>query len=252
MAERAHPEDKTYQGTLYEHRMHERHRFAARYIEGRDVLDAGCGTGWGWLDLGSPRLVAGIDVSQEAIREGRRLGLLKSAAVAEIDLMPFRAGSFEAVICLDAIEHVPARAAVAFIDECRRVLRPGGILVLSTPLRKEDRHSTNPFHMVEYSEEEIRSLLDSGFECLSAHVDTEGDLLILLYAGRLKAQPEAKPAIQWSPVRLHDRAAAWLNKICTETGFRFTPGGGDTLISTWACFWPRGWAWRSLSGRPWR
>lgn len=212
--------------------MHERHQFAARHLAGRLVLDVACGTGWGWSDLGPARGVIGIDVSEEALREGRRLGFIQNAIAAEMERLPFRAGSFDAVTCLEAIEHVPARAASDFLAECRRVLRPGGILVLSTPLRKENRHSGNPWHFVEYSEEEIRSLLDPCFDCLEFCIDTEGDLPIFLFAGVLKPQADAVPRIRWSRPRLHEKAAGWLQSVHNGSGFLFAPGGNHTIHST--------------------
>ncbi len=232
MAERAHPNDPGFQGTVYERKMHERHRFAAGYVAGRDVLDIACGTGWGWIDFGCPRSIAGIDVSEGALQEGRRLGFIHRAAAAQMESLPFRTGSFDVVTCLEAIEHVPARAAGEFLAECRRVLRPGGILVLSTPLRKGDRHSGNPWHFVEYSEQEIRSLLDPCFDCLDSRIDADGDLPIFLYAGKLKPRPEATPRVRWSRSRLHEEAAEWLQSIHSGSGFLFTPGGRETVIAT--------------------
>jgi len=232
VAERAHPDDPGFQGTVYERKMHERHRFAAAYVAGRNVLDIACGTGWGWADFGIVRGIVGIDVSEEALQEGRRLGFIRHAAAAEMGSLPFRSGAFDAVTCLEAIEHVPARAAGEFLAECRRVLRPGGILVLSTPLRKDDRHSGNPWHFLEYSEEEIRSLLDPCFDCLSARVDTDGDLPVFLYAGKLKPQPEGGTSVHWSRPRLHEKAAEWLRNVHSGSGFLFTPGGKETVLST--------------------
>lgn len=232
MAERAHPEAPGFQGTIYQRKMHERHRFAAAHVARREVLDVACGTGWGWADLEGALRIVGIDISEEALREGRRLGFVRNAAAAEMERLPFRSGSFDAVTCLEAIEHVPARAAGEFLAECRRVLRPGGILVLSTPLRKDDRHSGNPWHFVEYSEEEIRSLLDPFFDCLSCRIDTDGDLPIFLYAGKLKPQPEGAPSVRWSRPCLHAKAVEWLLNAHSGSGFLFTPGGKQTVHST--------------------
>lgn len=212
--------------------MHERHRFAAAYVAGREVLDAACGTGWGWADLGQPRKITGIDLSVQALLEGRRLGFARRTAAAEMERLPFRSGSFDAVTCLEAIEHIPASAAAEFLTECRRVLRPGGVLVLSTPLRKSGRHSGNPWHCVEYSEEEIRSLLDPLFECVEAKVDTDGELPIFLYAGTLRQETGGAPCVRWSRPSIHDRAAAWMEGLRTRSGFRFTAGGAETVIST--------------------
>ncbi len=232
MAERAHPEDPGFQGTLYERRMHQRYRFAASFAGGKDVLDVGCGTGWGWSDLGNPRSVTGIDVSPEALREGARLGYIRRAAAAAMDQLPFPSASFDVITCLEAIEHIPARAAAAFLAECCRILRPGGILVLSTPLRHGGRHSGNPWHFIEYSEDEIRSLLAPGFLELHARIDDTAPPPVFLFAARLLPEPAPAAGPAWSETGIHALAAAWLRSTATLAGFRFTPRGQETVTSS--------------------
>ncbi|HEX4187707.1 MAG TPA: methyltransferase domain-containing protein, partial [Solirubrobacteraceae bacterium] len=46
---------------------------------------------------------------------------------------PFPSGSFDAVQCEHVIEHVAHEAGIAMLTECRRVLRPGGVLRIATP-----------------------------------------------------------------------------------------------------------------------
>lgn len=232
MAERAHPDDPGFQGTVYEDRMHQRYRFASRYAAGLDVLDVACGTAWGWRDLDSPRSITGVDISEHALGEARRLGFLIQGTAAEMERLPFRTASFDVVTCLEAIEHVAPGSAAAFLHECRRVLRPGGILVLSTPLRKDNKHSGNPWHSAEYCEEEIRGLLDAGFECLESRVDVEADPPVFLYAGRLRREPATSTGLRWRDSRKQELAAAWLHSTSSQNGFRFTAQGTETVTST--------------------
>jgi glycosyltransferase involved in cell wall biosynthesis/SAM-dependent methyltransferase len=232
LAERAHPNDPGFQGTVDELRMHERYEFASRFVQSKDVLDVGCGIGWGWPDLARPRSVTGIDVSLEALAEGRRLGYITRAAAADMEQLPFPDATFDAVTCLEAIEHIPARAAHAFLQECIRVLRPGGILVLSAALRRNGLHSGNAWHFVEYTEEEIRSLVDPSFDCLDARVDAGGDPPVFLYAGAVRQEHACRPRIHWSESGIHARCEAWLESTSTPTGFRFTTGGFETVTST--------------------
>ncbi len=133
MAERAHPEDPGFQGTPYEQKMHQRYLFAARFAAGKDVLDAACGVCWGWIHLKEARSVTGFDVSPDALREAQRLQFGDRCAAGEMRALPFRAGSFDVVLCLEAIEHVTPSDAAAFLGECSRVLRPGACLF--SPLR---------------------------------------------------------------------------------------------------------------------
>jgi SAM-dependent methyltransferase len=96
------------------------------------ILDAGCGTG-GLLDLFRqwPDVEAvGLDFSPQALQFSRQRGHRRLVG-ADLMLLPFRSGTFDAVTALDVIEHVPDDARA--VSEISRVLRPGGILVASVP-----------------------------------------------------------------------------------------------------------------------
>jgi SAM-dependent methyltransferase len=69
-------------------------------------------------------------------------------------------------VSFETIEHVANTHA--FVQELRRVLKPGGRLVLSTPNRAfgpPERHTANPFHIREFTADELRALLR---ECFAA------------------------------------------------------------------------------------
>jgi ubiquinone/menaquinone biosynthesis C-methylase UbiE len=95
-------------------------------------LDAGCGDGryLRALDAGLPEQITGTDIS-ERILETAHAAVPRAALVrANLESLPFADESFDLVLCSQVIEHVPdARAGVA---ELARVLRRGGVLVIST------------------------------------------------------------------------------------------------------------------------
>ncbi len=104
-----------------------RHRLILGYLERRDgILDIGCGSSRIILDL--PAAV-GMDILQNKLRwlRSRHRLLVRGSC----DRLPFRDGSFAAVINSEVIEHVPDAPEV--LTEMWRVLRPGGILILGTP-----------------------------------------------------------------------------------------------------------------------
>lgn len=98
--------------------------------QGGAVLDLGCGRGDALNVLGRVCARAvGVDLSMSAARFARRGG--DPVVQASTDALPFRSDLFDAVYCGDVIEHVlrPDRLLV----EAGRVLRPGGVLAISTP-----------------------------------------------------------------------------------------------------------------------
>jgi ubiquinone/menaquinone biosynthesis C-methylase UbiE len=150
----------------YEH--WHRYHFAAPLVRDRTVLDVACGAGYGSALLaGSAASVSGVDISTEAIDHARaRYAAQGNLAfhAADCGALPFADASFDAVVSFETIEHIAAQEA--FLDQARRVLRPGGLLILSCPNKREysdRRESVNPFHVRELYREELAALLAPRF-----------------------------------------------------------------------------------------
>jgi len=96
------------------------------------ILDIGCGDGTAAATaapfLAGHRIV-GVDWSQDALR--RAHARLTYAVRGELTDLPFRTGSADAILFSEVIEHLVDPDAA--LDEIRRVLRPEGHLMLSTP-----------------------------------------------------------------------------------------------------------------------
>ena len=98
----------------------------------RRVLDVGCAFGFGTNQLPG-RLVVGIDRSACYLDRARHTYPRLALARADALDLPFADASFDAVVALDVLEHL--RDPRDGIEEIRRVLRPGGQLILSVPHR---------------------------------------------------------------------------------------------------------------------
>ncbi|MCS7007085.1 MAG: class I SAM-dependent methyltransferase [Gaiellaceae bacterium] len=98
--------------------------------EGKRVLDLGCRSGALTRHLLAGNSVVGVDVDRAARAKARALGIEAVEADVEAPL-PFADRSFDAVVCGELLEHL--RFPDELVNEIRRVLRPGGILVGSVP-----------------------------------------------------------------------------------------------------------------------
>jgi 2-polyprenyl-6-hydroxyphenyl methylase/3-demethylubiquinone-9 3-methyltransferase len=100
-------------------------------LAGRELLDAGCGTGL-FSQVAEERgaIVTSVDVGESLLAEVAKKSHSRRIVGSVMDL-PFPDRSFDVVICTEVIEHTvdPRRG----VTEVARVLRPGGTLVLTTP-----------------------------------------------------------------------------------------------------------------------
>jgi SAM-dependent methyltransferase len=124
-------------GLLLEAECQLRYLLAASLAAGRDVLDAGCGSGWGTALLAEAGAtsVVGLDVDEQALEGARRRTAEAGVELQSGDLaaLPFDDASFDLVVCFETIEHL-ARPDAA-LEELRRVLRPDGVLLITAPRR---------------------------------------------------------------------------------------------------------------------
>lgn len=119
-----------------------RYYWAATFCEGKDVVEAGCGTGQGLGYLGSVgRSLEGGDVSHAMVQRaqghyGDRFNIESFDALK----MPYADNSKDVIILFEALYYLSS--IDEFINECKRVLRPGGKVLLSTA--NKDLFDFNP------------------------------------------------------------------------------------------------------------
>lgn len=149
----------------YEH--HTRYQFAKNYIQSGPTLDIACGSGYGVNLLGqcSGVHVVGADLYRPALCNARKeyTDNHLSFAVTNGLFLPFHNSSFQNIVTLETIEHITDDQA--YLCEIARVLCFDGVCILSTPNRAYSiRHNiSNPYHVREYTKEELLSLLQKYF-----------------------------------------------------------------------------------------
>jgi 2-polyprenyl-3-methyl-5-hydroxy-6-metoxy-1,4-benzoquinol methylase len=148
-----------------------RYAFARPLCVGRQVLDAACGVGYGSAFLAEAAAsVVGVDVDVESVAyaRGRYASPTCAFEVMDVGQLGFADASFDAICSFETIEHVPD--PVRALAELRRVLRPGGTLVISTPHVAVTTHApANPFHRVEFSLADFEALLRGSFETVEIY-----------------------------------------------------------------------------------
>jgi SAM-dependent methyltransferase len=112
-------------------------------------------------------VAVGVDFSPATIAAARREHG-EQAEFVEGDLreLPFRGEEFDGVVCFETIPHIAEPTRV--IAELRRVLRPGGLLLISAPNR-EIYPPGNPLHLNEISSGELESCLRQHFRSVAMH-----------------------------------------------------------------------------------
>ena len=163
--------ERTVPGVWHENYWFRRHEAVyvpiATEVAGAVVLEAGCGEGYGARLLADrARRVVAVDYDADAIGHVGRtypgLPVVRGNLVA----LSFAANSYDVVVSLQTLEHLWDQDT--FLAECRRVLRPDGPLILSTPNRLTFPPD-NPFHYKELSPAELRRLVGRHGRLASLH-----------------------------------------------------------------------------------
>lgn len=172
-SERVNPE--WYQGSAADYLIYLFHiasyRFAIQRTRGKQVLDYGCGTGYGSSMLAENSAdVAGIDIDAEVIDYAKNQYsqsnlTFKTVDPAESGRLPYPDGSFDTVVSFQVIEHV--QNVDRYLEEIARVLRPGGEFISATPDRSARLFSMqqpwNMHHVTEFSASQLSDSLEQHF-----------------------------------------------------------------------------------------
>jgi GT2 family glycosyltransferase/ubiquinone/menaquinone biosynthesis C-methylase UbiE/glycosyltransferase involved in cell wall biosynthesis len=152
---------------IYEH--YQRYLFVAPLAHGQRVLELASGEGYGTAILASEaQSVLGIDIDEDSVLHATETYLSSNISFQlgdMLDLSSLEDGSFDLVVCFEALEHVDDHKAL--LDGVIRVLAPGGTFVVSTPDRltyTEELGQNNPFHVHELSRDEFEQLLGGRFQ----------------------------------------------------------------------------------------
>ena len=143
------------------------YRFAAQYCKNKKVLDAASGIGFGCYFLTrTAKHVIGLDTDRQSVDyainhyKHENLQFLITDATASC----FPDQSFDVIVSIETFEHIHPDNARKFLEECRRMLVPGGQFIISTPNRSVHRQiSRNPDHINEMDVDDFFNLISQVF-----------------------------------------------------------------------------------------
>jgi ubiquinone/menaquinone biosynthesis C-methylase UbiE len=133
------------------------------------ILDIACGDGVMTYRMHQAGMeVVGLDLELTALVLARtqltKRGVHGTRSVrGSCMALPFADRSFEGAVAMELIEHLDPALNGTFLAEIRRVLKPGGVVVITTP-HKQTPELRSPYHTQEFSGSELKRLLAASFD----------------------------------------------------------------------------------------
>jgi O-antigen biosynthesis protein len=149
------------------HEHYHRYFFSLQFCSKKVVLDIASGEGYGSALLGIvAQEVFGVEIAPAAVSHASRnyRSARVSFTIGDCIAIPLSDASVDVVVSFETLEHLADQKK--FFCEIKRVLRPDGMLVISTPnveVYKDVATKPNPFHVKELDATEFRAILSENF-----------------------------------------------------------------------------------------
>ncbi len=204
---------------------------APAYLKG-DLLEVGCGEGRG-IELLLPAVATYTAIDKiapviNALQKKYPQGKFLSGNIPP--LSTFANNSFDSVVSFQVIEHIEDDQL--FLKEIHRVLKPGGVALITTPNRPYSL-SRNPWHIREYTAQELTDLAKFFFVDVAMKGIT-GNTKVMEYYARNKKSVDK--LMRWDIFDLQHKLPASLLRIPYEFMNRLNrnklEAGGDGLVSS--------------------
>lgn len=185
------------------------YEFAKPYITDKNTADIGCADGYGTQYLADFTIsTIGVDYSEVTIADARQKHAAKTNLTfksGKVPPIPLETESVDVVTAFQFIEHIEQRKA--FMLDVKRVLKPGGIFICTTPNIKMSI-ARNPFHVHEYTFDEMQKEASSVFSKIELQGLQGNEAVNKYYDDNSKW---AKRILMLDPLGLHKLVPAnWL------------------------------------------
>lgn len=159
--------------------------FCIPYIAGKKVLEIGCGSSYGTKRLAAQaKQIMAFDTDKITVNELRSTIIPPNVQLFCEDFTKHHFDTkFDAIISLQVIEHAPN--PTYFLEALRKVLKPDGVVILSTPNAITQSYNENPYHYKEYQPQELYYLLQPFFRSIHLY-GLQGDAMVSAYEAHRK------------------------------------------------------------------
>ena len=180
------------------------YHYAAGLVSG-DVLEIGTGMGYG-IDVIAPSATSYTTIDKSCAYDA---SLPDNTRFQQMEVPPigFADESFDYVISFQVIEHI--KRDKDFVKEVSRVLRKGGKFIVSTPNAPMSL-TRNPWHIREYTEQQLRDLLSADFSSIEAY-GVNGNEKIMQYYEQNRLSVER--IMRYDILDLQHRLPRWILQI---------------------------------------
>lgn len=180
------------------------YHYAAGLVSG-DVLEIGTGMGYG-IEIIAPSATSYTTIDKSCAYDA---SLPENTRFQQMEVPPigFADESFDYVISFQVIEHI--KRDKDFVKEVSRVLRKGGKFIVSTPNAPMSL-TRNPWHIREYTEQQLRDLLSADFSSIEAY-GVNGNEKIMQYYEQNRRSVER--IMRFDILDLQHRLPRWILQI---------------------------------------
>ncbi len=181
--------------------------YASTLAAGKQVMDAGCGEGWGTQRIADcASSVTGVDYSAEAVAACQSKWKKPNLEFRRVDLTeaPDGAQRYDVILNFQVIEHIVDPRP--FLRGLRARLADDGVLMLTTP-NIAMSFSENPYHVREYTAQQLRELLLEVFGSVEI-VGMQGNDRVKLFDDRRKAAIQR--ILRLDPLGIRNILPQWL------------------------------------------
>lgn len=153
--------------TFYQHQ--KVYDYCRTFVKSRRVLDAGCGTGSGAFLLSQTAgEVIAIDANQPAVEMSRKKYKRRNLSFQSVRIGDFEdKNKFDVIVSLQVIEHM--EDVHVYLVKIKKLLQSQGTVILSTPNALTQSYNENPYHVHEYTSDELSNLLKKYFRSVTMY-----------------------------------------------------------------------------------